>query len=259
MFHYTNLSSLKKIIESKSLLATHLRYVNDTREFVHGCDLAISHLERWRSEMPRMDLERRTREAPIVERGIEKLKGMRSSPPEVFVSAFSRLRDDLSQWRGYTNDGKGVCVGFQRELMEDLAKKQHFVVADCGYQHPAGNLEEGMREFFSVFSPGGRGGEPFNDHELNILAARIKDFNFRAEMEVRLIHSADGSRPVEHVGFPRVRFDLSHGEGLCINQVIVCPSPDLETTKPNVEAYFRSRGMTVPVSESSIPYRSRPA
>ena len=33
---------------------------------------------------------------------------------------FSEERDSLGQWRGYANDGKGVCIGFKREYLEDF-------------------------------------------------------------------------------------------------------------------------------------------
>lgn len=34
---------------------------------------------------------------------------------------FSEARDTLSQWRGYANDGAGVCIGFRRDYFDELS------------------------------------------------------------------------------------------------------------------------------------------
>ncbi len=42
LWHYTNLSSLLGIIESKELWATDLRYLNDRTEFAYGLEQVLN-------------------------------------------------------------------------------------------------------------------------------------------------------------------------------------------------------------------------
>lgn len=40
-----------------------------------------------------------------------------------FVVCFSEAKDCLSQWRGYADDGKGVCIGFSKDALTEFCKK----------------------------------------------------------------------------------------------------------------------------------------
>lgn len=37
-----------------------------------------------------------------------------------FASCFSEKQDDLSQWRGYGDDGAGICVGFNVKMLNEI-------------------------------------------------------------------------------------------------------------------------------------------
>lgn len=42
-----------------------------------------------------------------------------------YVACFSEKKDCLSQWRGYADDGKGICIGFCKKKLESLPKIMH--------------------------------------------------------------------------------------------------------------------------------------
>lgn len=39
---------------------------------------------------------------------------------KTFCVCFSESKDKLSQWRGYAQDGKGIAIGFDRGVLEEL-------------------------------------------------------------------------------------------------------------------------------------------
>ena len=54
-----------------------------------------------------------------------------------YCICFSSERDKLSQWRGYADDGKGVCIGFDRKRLERYRKDKFeqltFSTGDINY------------------------------------------------------------------------------------------------------------------------------
>jgi hypothetical protein len=131
LYHYTGQKGLEGILGSKSIWATHVRYLNDESEFVHGWEKA------WNSILGK-----------IREREFHgKDANFKQSFERVF-SAFRRevmkdtqrgayyvlcLTDDsqyspgdlnfdgdrLSLWRGYSKGGYGFSLGFDAKLLRD--------------------------------------------------------------------------------------------------------------------------------------------
>ena len=48
---------------------------------------------------------------------------------KTFCVCFSGSKDKLSQWRGYAQDGKGISIGFDKELLEELNQISEFHIA----------------------------------------------------------------------------------------------------------------------------------
>ena len=42
---------------------------------------------------------------------------------------FSESKDKLSQWRGYAQDGKGIAIGFNKDVLEELNQISKFHTA----------------------------------------------------------------------------------------------------------------------------------
>ena len=79
----------------------------------------------------------------------------------LFVTCFSELDDDLSQWRGYGDDGQGVAIGFDINSFVDSYNFAYKYEVIYGTPTPQENSE-----YFSDF---------------------IKNQTFKAEKEVRLM------------------------------------------------------------------------
>lgn len=65
-----------------------------------------------------------------------------------FVVCFSEKKDTLSQWRGYADDGKGMCIGFSKENLEKKCLIDHsiFRLEKVRYLTPAAQQEK-VHEF----------------------------------------------------------------------------------------------------------------
>jgi len=52
---------------------------------------------------------------------------------DVYISSFSEKPDLISQWRGYCPSGKGVCIGFKREVLEKYCHENNLSFNKCIY------------------------------------------------------------------------------------------------------------------------------
>jgi Polysaccharide biosynthesis protein/Polysaccharide biosynthesis C-terminal domain len=120
--HYTSASGLSGILSSKSLWATHIRFLNDSKEFVHAVGLAREYLKTFRSRPST------TTNGLLTDRLFGCLDAMLGN---TWIVSFSEDGDLLSQWRGYCPTG-GYVINFQPQRLEALAgQQQRFILAKC--------------------------------------------------------------------------------------------------------------------------------
>ncbi|MDK2595220.1 DUF2971 domain-containing protein [Pseudoalteromonas obscura] len=60
---------------------------------------------------------------------------------DVYVSSFSEKPDLLSQWRGYCPPGRGICIGFSRDVLEEYCRENNFDLKKCVYSEAEQNSE----------------------------------------------------------------------------------------------------------------------
>src|ERR1700722_17777973 len=94
IYHYTNISGMKGIVESRNFWATDLRYLNDTGEPTYSLDCIRDFLISWkprgRAMEKRRDVALRLFNGPLSQ---ENRPG--------YVVCLSENADQLSQWRSY--------------------------------------------------------------------------------------------------------------------------------------------------------------
>ena len=101
IYHYTSISGLIGIIETQSIYCTNINFLNDKKEFKYGVNLIKKVIDKLQKENFEISV------LEMVSKHIDKIyKGER------YVTCFSKNGDLLSQWRAYTNQGKGVSIGF---------------------------------------------------------------------------------------------------------------------------------------------------
>jgi hypothetical protein len=91
---------------------TDYRHLNDPSEIRHGIKLAQDIAEHFRATADR-------KAQFFVDEFIEKFKHAPFDDTlEYYIASFSRVRNDLGQWRAYADNGRGFAIGFAPKLFE---------------------------------------------------------------------------------------------------------------------------------------------
>jgi hypothetical protein len=133
LYHYTDQKGLLGILESKSIWATHLRYLNDLSE---GEIVSRAVWQEINSRVNSDDLMQFIGIPPIEGMGkiecndeeiISQGHGMSTwvTTQSVFVTSFSEKGNLLSQWRAYSGASGGYSIGFSQSYLRALGK--HFL------------------------------------------------------------------------------------------------------------------------------------
>jgi hypothetical protein len=268
VFHYTNLNALCGILSSRSIWATHIRFLNDSREMVHGRELIRQGLSTRLS-----DRENASGLIKLLELVLER------SEPNIFVACFSNLKDDLSQWRGYGPDS-GVCIGF-RTPRSCTAVSYTDDLSDFRIRRSIETCMTALNELDSKFrlvpidpSQADRPNETDKEilkaldvlvqaiaPEVLVSSIMVKSRAFAAEDEMRLIE------PIPENDLPvRVRFRVNRNVltpyvavpfvDVPVTRVILGPGPHSRLVADGVRLLLKVHGYEhVPVEFSSIPFR----
>ena len=103
IYHYTTVDTFLKILDSKAIWASDLSKMNDPQEFTIGIELIKKF---YQEKFP--DLLHWFENDRFVGLDNEQL---------LLGCSFSENPDDLSQWRAYGDDGKGVVIGIDRRIL----------------------------------------------------------------------------------------------------------------------------------------------
>ena len=116
--HYTTLDGALGIIQSGDLWLSHLRFSNDDAEFLYGLDFVGAELT--------VMSEEAAADAPRVDRisGVKSLIDRQREQP-IYICCFCEHENLLSQWRGYTDNGGGVSLEFDRRASGSTAARIH--------------------------------------------------------------------------------------------------------------------------------------
>lgn len=270
LHHYTSLEALQSILEKKALWATNVHYLNDASESELGLDIMKQVAIEARRSATGVDHE-------FLDFFLEWLDARVFEFASVYVLCFSESHNQLSQWRGYTAHGRGICISVDSAVLVERMQALGWTFQICRYNR-ASQLAWGesilsrlRREATSnkprVSDKAQRFDAVLSDNLSDLLqvAATIKNEAFIEEREVRfispMIDNADNQ--VSHrVGkttmIPYVEFPLVEEEGsLAIHEVMIGPSPTQHLTHTAVEAILRQNRVATPftVSTSGIPYR----
>lgn len=264
---------MKAIVDSESLFATDLRFLNDSRELSHARDMIadranfLSHSQNLAPEYPVgalgwliSILEERT-------------------APNVYVTSFTEKGDDLSQWRGYTPTGRGVAIGFDSTVLGEVAANlQKGVAGLSGSSASLGKviyLADNEGESFDPFILSVADYASMNEGEVvqshfDILINQAtpfykhNSFSDEAEWRISLVEGDLFEIPLNvdfRVGLssmvPYTRIDFGAKSKDLLKEVILGPTPNPETSLIAAKAFFRSRGFDrVTVKPSAIPFRA---
>ena len=266
LWHYTTFTSFQKIIESGTIRASEMSFLNDSTEYWHVNQVLHAVLKRLRSSRPDLmgliDLV---------------LNGM---PPEnyrntvqIYTFCMCAYGDLLSQWRAYGAHGNGVSIGFDIQEMRGIIKPP-YNLNPCGYLSESGaeieDLCEKMLNDLRV-EINKNGAEYFNKFMRELLmlikirAPFMKNIGFFEENEWRLAYFGGGIDSVddeiffarEHCFSVARSLNVKTESGLLpISKVIIGPSDFSNRSRQVVDEFLnRNNYSDVDVRVSNLPYR----
>ncbi|SFF79311.1 DUF2971 domain-containing protein [Neptunomonas qingdaonensis] len=274
IYHYTSFSGLLGIVGSGSLWASDIRYMNDSAELNHMVTLIREEVnERIVLGHPNPKL---------LNQFLDWIAGRVTNGHMLFAGSFRANGNLLSQWRGYSELGKGVSIGFDPKQIISCARQQSFMVGKCIYDrkqqrqliHQIVDFVEDLAAEFCgmhgcrddiVFA------EVFEQVESDLLriAAILKHPSFQEEEEWRIVSPVvtDFKDPSVHYRegtsmlVPFFEFSLvaPKADKLQIQHIFLGPTPNISLSMNSLSMYLAKEGVAPKrgIGYCQIPYRQR--
>jgi hypothetical protein len=202
-YHYCRLESLCKIVKSSSLRMSNVQYMNDYLELEWFYSMCRSVADELRSR----SIDSAPAEAEARAVFYEQLQGWLSNRfDHIYCACFSKERDDLSQWRGYADDAKGVCMAIDLDKIVEAnptcwsLRRVSVEYAEAEQKKRAKEVVLEAERKLQSGTDDGLGRAAFTSTTIRHLAPIFKNPGFAAEREVRLVvspssdHTGDRSR-----------------------------------------------------------------
>lgn len=274
LYHYTGISGLTGITESKTIWASHIYYLNDASEITYARDIIKKEVNK---RLARANGEEKT----FLIQFSEWLNCFSETPHHLFIASLSEEKNLLSQWRSYTPHGKGVSIGFEPIALLRKIRAQNFKIAKCIYK--ASEQEELMSDLLNrllitfnnelqTYNSSNRHSsqkyfgimENFLGEILQVFSV-IKNPSFCEEKEWRIISPYFSNDTVTQIKFregasmllPYIEIDLKDimdGETI-FEEVYLGPTQHIKLSQSTLSDYLSINNVCNVTIESSIPYR----
>jgi hypothetical protein len=275
LFHYTTGNGALGILGSASFRATHIKFLNDSKEYHYARDQIAngieSSLRTWRG-MP-LDTGYTTLVREILHASASELqRSLRvdDAPPDIYVVCFCIEGDLVDQWKSYGAEGFGYSIGFRTEQLAKIANCRLVtinygkttldkVINRC-MEHSAQVIREYVRkDYIDALKDSFL---TFLKDFVNAISPAFKHEGFRRENEVRLVIS--GNDPPKKRGFVLKGsivtpfWDISLGDDFspAIEKIIVGPGSYANVAEAGLLSYLSATSLpSVTVQRSTQPYR----
>ena len=196
LYHYCGLEAFLSIIKNSTLWLSDIRKSNDYLECVYCRDKI--------NEKIRGFLEDDKEALEAWDFGYN-INSDLSMDMISYVACFSENKDQLSQWRGYADNGAGIAVGFSRESFADLkeAAPSHISFRKVIYDEKEQEkfIERIARESIKAMEtkPVAQVAAELNQN-YRLQFPVLKNASFEEEAEWRIIFNDSFSKRKRHVG-----------------------------------------------------------
>jgi len=290
LYHYTTPAGLLGISESRKLWATHIRYLNDSTEYVHAIEVAHKVVLK-RSDLTPQEVEFFGYLLGKSEIGAwirSRLFGA-----DFYVTSLTKAPDLLSQWRTYAPKS-GYCIGWKVEAIQRVANQTGFMLRECIYDLDVQSsrisvvVEESLNRLRTTpvsVDFNGAFWSPRDESELTAyaelsrqteafdaafaeVACICKHPSFSEEREWRLVSSRypNGRRPVpkyrvgKSVLIPFIEVDMDFErlgvlEADAQTRIICGPSPEIDLAQQAALQLFGGWRGGAWTTQSKVPYR----
>jgi hypothetical protein len=277
LYHYTSISALLGMANGRKVWASHVYYLNDSREILHACTVLKEVLSQ-RHELAHLRLGAYMGEERIfIGEFREWLDTFVNTPHHLFVFSLSEEKSLLSQWRSYTPHGKGVSLGFSPETLNEMLRTSGGRIAKCVYlqrEHVdfAWDLIDKMLDTFrkrlpsidtTARHPSQKYHEFLDEFRAPMLQALaiIKDPAFKEEQEWRIVSPYFPRYTVAEIKFregasllkPYIEIDLP--AGILFDQVLLGPTEHNNLSHAALSTFLSNKQLSKDTVSSMIPYR----
>lgn len=263
--HFTTLSGLHSIVQSKQLWASNVSFLNDRRELKHGLDASLAAIkiiigssayQRWNDALRSV---------------VHHLEA--GEIPNTYALCLCARSDVLSQWRGYGGGVQGVSISFDQDKLTASLKPEKARLCRVIYANfsTVSKVRKSLRSELDALNYTAKVTSALTPKESEIearvivdrLLPQFKHLGFSEEREYRYVvqqrtirddvkFRANGNVLVPYIHLPR-----SSSDDFPIVKVTVGPGKDQILTKESIELFLRKYGYaTVKVVLSDVPYRA---
>ena len=277
LYHYTSFTGLLGIVDSRSLWASDIRYMNDSAELKHTADLIRTEItHRIGSGHAKPNL---------LNQFLDWVTHRITNGHMLFASSFRSNGNLLSQWRGYSRLGKGVSLGFNPDYILHCAERQSFQIGKCiyncehqerlirqvvdavevlaGEQDRDDNCQADNKDtsYHSIFQ--------MIESDLLRIAAILKHPSFREEEEWRIVSPVITDYVEAPVQFregtsmlvPYIQFKLMarNDSPICLDHLFLGPTPNITISMNSLTMFLSKNGIKPAkgISYCQIPFRAR--
>jgi Protein of unknown function (DUF2971) len=248
LVHYTSLEGFRGILESSSIWATSIHHLNDSSEYRYTLDLLANHVFPKTPGTPEYDFAAQCR---------DHIGG--PTAVTVYIAAFSKHKDQLSQWRAY-GGGYGIALEFNSATLAMGAIAQGYRLEACVYER-ATQIDTLKRIFDNAFNTTSPNLKAFGTQFLKV-APTFKAQSFSEEAEWRLISLMPASgqlrfRTGKSMLVPYRSITLAQGPSSPIETVKIGPTPHADSAGIAVALMLAEHQLSSKtIWLSDIPYRS---
>lgn len=277
LYHYTNFSGLLGIVNSRTLWASDIRYMNDSAELKHMVDLISTEITH--------RIGTGHKKADLLNQFLDWVSHRITNGHMLFASSFRSNGNLLSQWRGYSRLGKGVSLGFDPDYILQCAGQQSFQIGKCIYSCTI--QERLISQVIDAIETLAEGQGPDcenrgNDSDLSYhsifhliesdllrIAALLKHPSFQEEEEWRIVSPVITDyvlapvlvREGTSMLVPYIEFNLlaQDNSPIALEHLFLGPTPNI-TISMNSLTMFLSKNNIRPdkgISYCQIPFRAR--
>ena len=226
LYHYCSTEAFFNIIKNAKLWLSDIEKSNDYRECVACREIVNEKIEEYLSN------DKQALEAWKVcyNEGVECNFSIRA-----FGVCFSESEDQLSQWRGYAKNGKGLAIGFDKEILEklNLISQYHVVFGKVRYNNTEAYVRDIVKDNIAKMKNKGVGHVALELSEnYRLKFPFVKTPGFEEEKEWRAVvcsqvgnYNIPGS---EQISFSKIKYRTSD------DKLIPYIEMDFEKVKKNI-------------------------
>lgn len=184
VYHYTDFFALKGILCEKGLRMCRIDAMNDKKEMKNFTELVEKSLK-----------NRFQGDISAIRKIDKKFKDERVARKNdiAYIASFSAWEDDAAQWERYGNNGKGVSIAFDVQILKDTATDRRISLQEVFYGRNADThqITDVLEDIFSdsdyVRHGFDKGSIDNVFWQIWIISVAHKHFSFMSEQEFRLM------------------------------------------------------------------------